>query len=185
MYFKALESTWSRIKDRLRRGFCFGRTLQKCTATVPRARRDLGGMDTDDLLASLAWRAIRDWRLRRDVDPATGGHGCAAVRRGHPVGATGQGDSNSSDSPATEPESARSSPSNFASASAVALVAAQPRRSPGIAPAGGGAAIPSPGRPTHRAAAPATHRSEGSRLRAGGRVHGVRRWCRGQSWVRG
>ena len=27
-------------------------------------------MDTEDLLASLAWREIRYWRLRRDVDPA-------------------------------------------------------------------------------------------------------------------
>jgi len=27
-------------------------------------------MDTDDLLATLAWRAIRDWRRRREVDPA-------------------------------------------------------------------------------------------------------------------
>jgi len=29
------------------------------------------GMDTDDLLTDLAWKAIRDWRRRRDVDPAT------------------------------------------------------------------------------------------------------------------
>ena len=31
----------------------------------------LSVMDTDDLLIDLAWRAIRDWRRRRDVDPAT------------------------------------------------------------------------------------------------------------------
>jgi len=29
-----------------------------------------GVMDTDDILSDLAWRAIRDWRRRRDVDPA-------------------------------------------------------------------------------------------------------------------
>jgi hypothetical protein len=27
-------------------------------------------MDTDDLLATLAWGFIRDWRRRRDVDPS-------------------------------------------------------------------------------------------------------------------
>jgi len=29
-----------------------------------------GGMDTDVLLANLAWGLIRDWRRRRNVDPA-------------------------------------------------------------------------------------------------------------------
>ncbi len=28
-------------------------------------------MDTDDVLSDLAWTLIRDWRRRRDVDPAT------------------------------------------------------------------------------------------------------------------
>jgi len=36
----------------------------------PKARRHRGGMDADDVLVDLAWRAIRDWRQRRDVDPA-------------------------------------------------------------------------------------------------------------------
>jgi hypothetical protein len=27
-------------------------------------------MDIDDVLANRVWRAIRDWRRRRDVDPA-------------------------------------------------------------------------------------------------------------------
>jgi len=34
------------------------------------ARRQRGGMDADDVLANLAWGLIRDWRRRRDVDPA-------------------------------------------------------------------------------------------------------------------
>jgi hypothetical protein len=29
-----------------------------------------GGMDTDDLISDLAWTLIRDWRRRRDIDPA-------------------------------------------------------------------------------------------------------------------
>jgi len=31
----------------------------------------LSGMAIDDVLANLAWGLIRDWRRRRDVDPAT------------------------------------------------------------------------------------------------------------------
>jgi len=33
-------------------------------------RNRRSGVDTDDLLANLAWGLIRDWRRRRDVDPA-------------------------------------------------------------------------------------------------------------------
>ena len=40
-------------------------------------------MDTDDLLASLAFDLIRDWRRRRDVDPAVRR---AWIRRCHPAG---------------------------------------------------------------------------------------------------
>lgn len=29
-----------------------------------------GGMDIDALLIDLAWRIVRDWRRRREVDPA-------------------------------------------------------------------------------------------------------------------
>ena len=31
---------------------------------------EITGMYTDDQLAHLAWGLIRDWRRRRDVDPA-------------------------------------------------------------------------------------------------------------------
>jgi len=43
----------------------------------------LSGIDADDLLLDLAWRAIRDWRRRRDVDPASGVK-VPAVRRAYP-----------------------------------------------------------------------------------------------------
>jgi hypothetical protein len=48
-------------------------------------------MNTDDLLIDIAWRIVRDWRRRRDVDPAI--RRAWAVRRSHPADATGQGGS--------------------------------------------------------------------------------------------
>ena len=47
-----------------------GRTQQKYTATRWDVRGNLSGMNTDAVLVNLAWRSIRDWRRRRDIDPA-------------------------------------------------------------------------------------------------------------------
>jgi len=45
-------------------------TFRLSVAKAISACRHRGGMETDDVLTNLAWGLIRDWRRRRDVDPA-------------------------------------------------------------------------------------------------------------------
>jgi hypothetical protein len=46
------------------------RLEQKCVTTSVAVLVEIIGMYTDYQLAHLAWSLIRDWRRRRDVDPA-------------------------------------------------------------------------------------------------------------------
>ena len=46
------------------------RLQQKCVTTSVADLAKITGMDTDDTLTDLAWRAIRHWRRRREVGQA-------------------------------------------------------------------------------------------------------------------
>jgi hypothetical protein len=47
-----------------------GRTQKKCSGTGRTWSGTLSVINTDDVLTNLPWGLIRDWRRRRDVDPA-------------------------------------------------------------------------------------------------------------------
>jgi len=82
-------------------------------------------------------------------------------------------------------EAARSSPSNFSTASVVAPAVARRCRSPGTAPSAATALILCPERPFARGRSLASGRTGSSRRATRGHAHRVRRCCPGQSWVEG